>query len=281
MAGEPAGQRQPSGRELGDARREWEQRYRDRPETTAEREAVTLLSTRRVRPDDHARARGMDGAWYAASAFRLYSSTFDDPAVTVITRAQAVEIVTGFASPAARDEWLADRMPGRAGPLASALDGPPSRAAREELVLAWLLRAAAPAAPLPDWLPSRTFTTYSRSEILLALRETGLGAPPAEFAAALDRRLRLAPDWAAADIGPRGARTVPAYLHRIAATPVSEERSADALRQLAIEDATLAPPARPRTVITGLRPAPGRAQSPQPPRLPGPDGPYPGPVPHL
>jgi hypothetical protein len=182
----------------------------------------------------------------------------------VTTRAAAVEIVTGFASQAARDAWLADRAHGNSGPLASVTGGPPSRAAREELALAWLLHCGKPDGPLPDWLRAQLFTTYSRSEIFLAWNDASPGATLADVAAALDRRLLRAPDWGAADIGMPGERTVPAYLRRIAATPVTEDQASTAFHDLVLEDTALAPPERPRPRGLGPRPGPDAAPAPAP-----------------
>jgi hypothetical protein len=266
-----------AGAELEAVRAEWEERYVARPQTWALRDALDLLASGRARRTDPDGVAGLDGAWYQKADFRLYSSAFRDPAVVVTTISGAVEVVTAFASEKARDGWLADRACGGTGPLVSALDGPPSRAAREEIALAGLLRNGRPAAEPPGRLRPETFTTYSRSEIYLAWRDAAPGSTVAEVAARLERRLLRAPDWGAVDVGERGQRTAPGYLQRIAATPVTEEQAGAALDALLSEDATLVASARPPAASTAIRPAPRAVSLISPPR----PGPEPGPAPRM
>jgi hypothetical protein len=240
---------------------EWIARCESRPLTRAQRDALDLAGNGQARRDEPGTltgpdgTRGIDGAWYKAARFRLRPGFHYDPAVIVTTMAGTAEVVTGFRSEGDRASWLADRTHDNPGPLTSALTGVRSRAGQEELVLAWLLSRPRLDAPAPDGLGPRLFTTHSRAEIFRAWEQAWPGASGDEVAAVLDVRLLVAPDWAAADVGAPGQRTAPAYLRRLAATPVTEARAAAALRNLASEDAALAPPAPPRPPELTYRPA--------------------------
>jgi hypothetical protein len=266
-------------RELGSFRSDWERRYEARPRTRAQREADGMLASCRVRRADAAGLGGIDGALYTRAGFRLYSSTVVEPVVVVTTLAGTTEVVTGFRGQRERDAWLADRSPGRDGALVSALDGPSCRAAREELVLARLLRHQRPGVVL-DWPRPETFTTYSRSEIFQAWHDAPPGATAPQVAGQLDRRLLRAPSWGDCDVGAPGARTAPAYLHRLAATPVTEARAAAALHDLAVEDATPAGTVTHTGAVPGPAPRATHLRLVQPPPAPG-THPDPGPAPRF
>lgn len=276
--GEHGGDGPPAGGEPAWARLEWERRRGYRAQGPETREAARLLATGRVRCTDPEGIPGIDGAWYSPARFRVYSSSSYDPAVVVTTMTGFAEVVDDFASEAARDGWLAGRAPSGPGPLASTLDGPPCRTAREEALLAWLLRHGTHPGHAPGQLRPEAFTTWSRQEAYLAWRGSGPGKSMAQVEAVLERRLASAPDWAAPDIGAPGERTVPGYLRRLAATPVTEGQASAALRDLARADAQAVQAARHAAAPAprpGAAPAAGTGSLLTPPPPPGPDGPGP------
>jgi hypothetical protein len=162
-------------------------------------------------------------------------------------------VVTGFADAGARDDWIEDRAPGRTGPLAICDTGPWCRAVLEERVLAWLLSNGGGSGE--GWRP-QTFTTYSRSEIFLAWRAASGNSRyrgSASVEAELRSRLLRAPAWAAPDIGwPYGQDAV-AYLHRLAATPVTLAQAQAAALELVRMDRPVRGP-RPQPPVAAADP---------------------------
>jgi hypothetical protein len=187
---------------------------------------------------------GLDGAWYGAAELTAAAGMSGGPAVGVTTSAGTLEVVTGFADAGARDDWMADRAPGRTGPLAISHTGPRCRAVLEERVLAWLLCNGGGSGE--GWRP-HAFTTYSRSEIFLAWRAAAGNARyrgSASTEAELRSRLLRAPAWAAPDIGwPYGQDAV-AYLHRLAVTPVTLAQAQAAALELVRLDRPVRGPRR-------------------------------------
>lgn len=213
------------------------------------------------------------------------------------------EIVTGFADASERAEWLADRtlsqldladLPreaefmARFTPLASCVSGPPCRTAREEQVLAQLLRSGDPDGQLTASLTHRMFTSHVRAEIYAAWCEginkiAGDGVWPRELATvliALDRRILRAPDWGleAAGVRRRIAEPARSYLHRLVVTPVTQEQAVGAVRELVAESTATARSRFPDSVPRGqqrlllpAQPIPGEPQRPAPAL--GPSGP--------
>jgi hypothetical protein len=276
--------------ELRAAAREWRDRYAQRRTTDAEEAARALMASGRVVPAGSGEGMdGLDGAWYGAAELTPAAGMSGGPAVVVTTHAGTLEVVTGFAEAGARDDWMADRAPGRTDSLAICHTGPWCRAVLEERVLAWLLCNGGGSGE--GWRP-HAFTTYSRSEIFLAWRAAsedppyrGSGSAEAE----LRSRLLRAPAWAAPDIGwPYGQAAV-AYLHRLAATPVTLAQAQAAALELVRMDRPvrgprpqpLAAAADPRRTVdlrarhgAGERPGP-RLQVQRPAPSPG------GPVPRM
>jgi hypothetical protein len=179
---------------------------------------------------------GVDGAWYQPAVHRGRPGEPGLPAVLVSTMTTR-ELVTGFGSQAAQEQWLRTR--GRAagrGPITDPGVDPAPRVVMEERVLAWLIRH-------PDWLRdigrqdrAGLWTAECRHEIDAALYATGVrdgrdGYP--STVRELRRRTLRAPLWAGDLIGWPDGRWVQQYLWRLAATNVTETSARDAFQSLA------------------------------------------------
>lgn len=243
---------------------------------------------------------GIDGVSYAET-----TTAIGELAVLAEGIPGLPEIVTGFADESERAEWLADRTlsqldrtdlpPGaefiaRFTPLASCVSGPPCRTAREEQVLARLLRDGDPDGRLTASLTHRMFTSHARAEIYAAWCEgmnkiAGDGVWPRELATvliALDRRILRAPDWGleAAGLRRRVAEPARSYLHRLVVTPVTQEQAVGAIRELVAESTVTArsriadrAPHGAQRLPLPAQPDPGLLQRPDPGL--GPCGPEP------
>jgi hypothetical protein len=230
--------------ELEQADREWRARYAGLPQTAMGRGALRLLAGGRLWPDS-AEVAGLDGATYSA-ATTLGPAGHPIPVVVATTPAGSLEVI-GFGDSDDRAAWLEDRRlpdgePGLDPASALSLDGPACRTAREDLVLAGMIRNCLPD-KLAIGLHARSFSTYTRSEIWLAassLTRAGAGHDSKSVRHELARRMLRAPGWAAPMTGwPFGQNAV-AYLDRLTATPVSPAQATDAARQIAVEDAEAA-----------------------------------------
>lgn len=265
--------------------------------TAAEQRDFALLASGSVvrRPGD-GDVRGIDGALYAPA--RYLPGTFGAyrPVAIVITPASTVEIVQAFRSSDERDAWLADRTRVTPERLSGSYLSGVSRTAREERVLAWLLRHGADRVPEASGLRPEMFRTYSRSEIFLAWRATAVepaavgtaepGSGP--ITAKLAGRLRFVPAWASSYVGWPAGQLATAYLRRLIAIQGDVELVREAAWQLADEDGEARtvtvrshvsmPAARPQWVHEPKPPAPGGVRQPGWPRSPGL---VPGPVPGI
>jgi hypothetical protein len=226
--------------ELRAARPAWEQRYAGRPETAAERDAGAQIRTGAVVERGEA-GQGVDGAWYT----RAWYTRSSRPAIVVTTSALTEEVVA-FASTDDAGNWLKTRDPAATGPLVTTATGPFTRAAREEELLAFLVRQPGDARSISPLVSPRTWTTHLRAELFEALQwlTSGGGRPGfGVVAEAFTRRLLRAPGWAAGDIGWPGASRAMAYLQRLAATPVTAAQAFTAAQKLAGADAAALSPA--------------------------------------
>ena len=258
----------------------WHARYAARPETQLERQAAAQLRTGEVKESGQA-ARGLDGAWYT----RAWYPRSGKPAVVVTSSALSEEIVN-FANAADARSWLESRSPATVGPLRTTANGPVTRTAREEELLAFLIRdpragrGVITALAKPD-----TWTTHLRAELFAAWRwATAEGGAPGYgvIAAAYTRRLLRAPAAAAEDIGWPGATRAIAYLQRLAATPVTPAQASAAVTALAEADTTARaqrPPAgsapTSHAALSGQRQAKDRQLLQPPPQAPGRGSPVP------
>lgn len=240
--------------ELRGAAPAWEGRYAARPQTRPERIAADQVRNGEVRESGHA-VQGTDGAHYT----RAWYPRSGKPAVVITTSALTEEVVN-FASTRDAAAWLASRSAGIGGPLPTTATGPASRTAREEELLAFLVREPGRAARLAGMAGPATFTTHLRAELHAALRwATAAGGTPgySVIAAAYGRRLLRAPATAAAEIGWPGATRAMNYLARLAATPVTQSQADAAAHLLATADADAARhhPASPVPAQRGPAPA--------------------------
>jgi hypothetical protein len=263
--------------ELHAAAPAWQHRYAARPQTQPERAAADQIRTGDVIESGHA-GQGIDGAHYA----RAYYPRSGKPAVVITTSALTEEIVN-FANTADAAAWLASRSAGITGPLRTTATGPSSRTAREEELLAYLIREPAAASGLAGAAGPATFTTHLRAELFTAWRwVTAAGGAPgySVIAEAFGRRLLRAPVTAATDIGWPDATRAMAYLNRLATTPVTAAQAEGAATVLAAVDnaarqqvtaalasrhtpaLTLTPNVPPVTMTQGQRPL-----LPEPPAL--------------
>jgi hypothetical protein len=286
---------------LAAASREWHGRYLGRPPATAERADADLVHSECVRLGGRHPRPGDDGALYAPGTITGPGGE-PHPVAVVFTHARTAEVVTGFRHEYEQAAWLASRgldtLQPAASPLTGTLDGPWCRTAREELVLAWLLRGSPGRGDAGDetgQLAARAFSTYARSECYLAWRTvTRDGGPGADGTVAgavraeLARRLLRAPGWAAEYVGWPFGEFALAYADRLAATSVSDVRGRTAARELIREDrqaaeiASRASPASSQAVRLAPRPRPGETSDGV--RLPWqrrPDGPAQGFAPHM
>ena len=267
--------------ELHAAAPAWLGRYAARPQTQPERAADEQIRSGSVAESGYA-GQGIDGAHYA----RAYYPRSGKPAVVITTSAMTEEIVN-FANTADAAAWLASRSAGITGPLTVSASGPSSRTAREEELLAFLIRDPGSAARLAAMAGPATFTTHLRAELFTALSwVTRAGGTPGYpvIAEAYGRRLLRAPSDAATDIGWPDATRAMTYLHRLASTPVTESQATAAAGLLAAVD-TAASQARQQTTpavpvtrhAPAVTPAPGQRQllQPPPPLAPGRGSPAP------
>jgi hypothetical protein len=267
--------------ELEAAAAEWHRRYAARPQTQPERIAADQIRNGYVVESGHA-GPGIDGAHYS----RAYYPRSGKPAIVITTSAMTEEIVN-FANTQDAAAWLASRSAGITGPLPTSATGPASRTAREEELLAFLVRDAGRGTPLAGTAGPATFTTHLRAELFAAVRwTTAVGGTPgySVIADAYGRRLLRAPADIAQDIGWPDATRAMAYLNRLAATPVTESQAAAAAGMLAAVDTAASqarqqmtapsPAARHAPAVT---PTPGerRLLQPPPPLLPGRGSPAP------
>jgi hypothetical protein len=272
--------------ELEAATAGWHRRYAARPQTQPERIAAGQIRNGDVVESGHA-GPGIDGAHYS----RAYYPRSGKPAIVITTSALTEEIVN-FANTADAAAWLASRSAGISGPLPTSATGPASRTAREEELLAFLIREPGRGTRLDAMAGPATFTTHLRAELFTALRwATAAGGTPGYtvIAEAYGRRLLRAPADAAEEIGWPNATRATAYLNRLAVTPVTESQAAAAADLLAAADAAAsrasrqmtaaAPSARHAPVVTQ---APGERRLLQPPPalIPGRGSPVPRPLGH-
>jgi hypothetical protein len=224
----------PTGAELGGAARAWQARYAARQPTADERSAASRISRGEVIVKGE-QCLGIDGAGYA----RAYYPHSGKPAIVVTFSGGTREIVN-FANRGDALAWMVGRAPEASGPLRTTATGPGTRTAREEEVLAFLLRDPLRAAPVARLVAPESMTTHLRAEALdawhkLAPRD---GGPQFEAVASwYGRSLLRAPRWAADEIGWPGASRAMAYLDRLAATPVTESQARAAAGLLASADA--------------------------------------------
>ncbi len=211
----------------------WHSRYATRPQTQPERIAAGQIRNGDVVESGHA-GPGIDGAHYS----RAYYPRSGMPAIVITTSAMTEEIVN-FANTQDAAGWLAARSAGITGPLPTSATGPSSRTAREEELLAFLVREPGRGTGLAGMAGPATFTTHLRAELFAALRwATAVGGVPgySVIAEAYGRRLLRAPADAAGDIGWPNATRAMAYLDRLVVTPVTESQATVAARLLAAAD---------------------------------------------
>ena len=266
--------------ELRAAAPAWRDRYAARPQTQPERVAADQIRNGDVVESGHA-GPGIDGAHYS----RAYYPRSGKPAIVITTSALTEEIVN-FANTADAAAWLAARSAGITGPLPTSATGPASRTAREEELLAFLIRDPGQGAPLAATTGPATFTTHLRAELFSALRwAAAAGGTPgySVIAEAYGRRLLRAPADAAQDIGWPNATRAMAYLNRLVVTPVTESQAATAAALLAAADTAAIQTGRQTAAAPKARIAPAAApalgerrplQQPPPP-LPGRGSPAP------
>jgi hypothetical protein len=250
--------------ELQAAAPAWHARYTARPQTQHERAAAEQIRSGHVVESGHA-GQGIDGAHYA----RAYYPRSGKPAVVITTSAMTEEIVN-FANTADAAAWLASRSAGVVGPLRTSATGPASRTAREEELLAFLVREPGSGTRLAGMTGSSTFTTHLRAELFTALRwTTAAGGIPgySVIAEAYGRRLLRAPADAATDIGWPDAARAMAYLHRLAATPVTGAQAESAATLLATVDAAASQARQPVPAAPAPRHAPAVTPVPEQRRL--------------
>jgi hypothetical protein len=267
--------------ELRAAAPAWDRRYAARPQTNPEQVAAAKIRNGEVVESKPA-GQGIDGAHYAMA----YYPRSGKPAIVITTSAMTEEIVN-FANPQDAAAWLASRSAKIGGPLPTSATGPASRTAREEELLAFLVRDPGRGTPLAETAGTVTFTTHLRAELFAAVRwAAAAGGTPgySVIAEAYGRRLLRAPADAASDIGWPDATRAMAYLNRLVATPVTESQAAAAAGLLAAVDAAAgqarqqvtvpAPAARHAPAVT---PTPGRRRLLQqpPPLVPGRGSPVP------
>jgi hypothetical protein len=233
--------------ELQATARAWHARYATRPPTEAERQAEAKLRTGEVTESGQA-GQGIDGAHYT----RAYYPRSGKPAIVITTSALTEEVVN-FANREDALAWLVSRSPEAAGPLRTPPGGPATRTAREEELLAYLIREPGAVRELAALTGAATWTTHLRAEVFAAVRWlTADGGDPGfgVIAAAYQRRLLRAPGTAASDIGWPGATRAMSYLHRLAATPATEVQAAAAARELAAADTAAAKNTQAATLAT-------------------------------
>jgi len=259
----------------------WQARYAARPETQPERQAAAQLRAGDVKESGQA-ARGLDGAWYT----RAWYPRSGKPAVVVTSSALSEEIVN-FANTGDAQSWLASRSPGTPGPLRTTETGPVTRTAREEELLAFILRDPRAGAGVAALTGPATWTTHLRAELFSAWKWASAegGAPGyGVIAAAYTRRLLRAPATAAEDIGWPGATRAIAYLQRLTATPVTPAQAHTAAAALAEADAAASGPRPPAvTAVTAVTATPApraplqqeRRPLPPPALVPGSGSPAP------
>jgi hypothetical protein len=252
----------PTGAELGGAAAAWRSRYAARQPTADERYAASLITRGQVLVRDEL-CRGIDGAGYS----RGHHPRSGKPAIIVTTSAGTREIVT-FANRDDAMAWMVGRAPEATGPL-RVTAGPATRTAREEEVLAFLLSDPRQAAGAGITVSPASMTTHLRAEALSAWRKLASGGGTPDLAAVATwygRSLLRAPGWAADSIGWPGATRAMAYLHRLAATPVTAAQARAAATALTEADATSVPLAAASTVPVP-RVRPGMTQPPPAPGL--------------
>jgi hypothetical protein len=164
----------------------WHARYAARPETQPERQAAAQLRTGEVKESGQA-SRGLDGAWYT----RAWYPRSGKPAVVVTSSALSEEIVN-FANTGDARSWLESRSPAMTGPLRTTATGPTTRTAREEELLAFILRDPQAGMSVAALAGPATWTTHLRTELFAAWQwATAEGGAPGYgvIAAAYTRRL--------------------------------------------------------------------------------------------
>ena len=267
--------------ELRAAAPAWDRRYAARPQTSPEQAAAAKIRNGEV-VESKTAGQGIDGAHYAMA----YYPRSGKPAIVITTSAMTEEILN-FANTPDAAAWLASRSAKITGPLPTSATGPASRTAREEELLAFLVRDPAQGTPLARTAGPATFTTHLRAELFAALRwTTAAGGTPgySVIAAAYGRRLLRAPADVAGDIGWPDATRAMTYLDRLVATPVTQSQAAAAAGLLATVDAA-ASQARQQATAPGpakrhapaVTPAPGQRRLLQqpPPLVPGRGSPAP------
>ncbi|HEY1915857.1 MAG TPA: hypothetical protein VGH27_09805 [Streptosporangiaceae bacterium] len=261
---------------LADTARRWQDRYAERPATTAEREDHRAAATAVWTVQDEPYA-GIDGVLYTPGLLRSWGQ--DAPVVLAQSRA-TTELITGFASLDAARGWVRDdRCAAEPRPLAAPSQARQSRVSGEEHVLAGLLRHPAQLGEVAEWLPATTFTVDVRYEIFAAIITSrhasndslmrAFGVPGIDqITCETLTRLAASPDWDNPLLGGPATPLATAYLHRLATTPVSAGAAAQAAYRLATADghALLDTRRRPATALrpAAATPAPGRVSSAQP-----------------
>jgi hypothetical protein len=241
----------------------WEHRYDGRLTTVADRDVDTQIHLGALMETGRP-GQGVDGAWYR----RAYYSRSGKPAVVITTSAMTEE-VANFANTEDAGRWLTSRSPESAGPLATTVNGPTTRTAREEEVLAWVVRKPGDTEAFAQLVGAVTWTTHLRAELFATMSwlTSGGGSPGyGVIEETFFRRLLRAPGSAAAEIGWPGAARAMAYLQRLAATTVTPGQARLSAEALARAETVVGAPAPGR--IT--RPSTVSAQAPllQPPLYP-------------
>jgi hypothetical protein len=285
--------------ELEEASRAWRNRYAGRAMSAAEQEALALLASGRVLPDETDTIVGIDGA-LCTPATLMRPDGAAGRTVIVTGNAGRSEIVTGFEDEPGLTAWLADRGRGRetaaegleaARPVAGCVTGPVGVTRHEERLLAWLLQDESVTRTGVPALPPGVFTTHSRDEIYqawhTAAEAAGTAPEAGQVRQELARRMLRAPSWAASLVGWPFGQVCLAYFDRLTTTPVTRTQGEEAARELA---RAVARPASQRIrqgsgLVRDLAPggdlgrAAGLVTGPPVPRPS--DGPLPGRVPRM
>jgi len=177
--------------------------------------------------------RGIDGARYIIGRFSATSPGYETTGVLAATRA-GCELLAGWDSPAAADDWVRGRLAPATGPLMPP-GGHMPRLAREEQVLAFVLRYPWELDAVAAALPGYVFTADLRDEIFAAARmlhASGGTVDAATVAAETERRCAWAPSWAREILGGPRAPLAAGYVRRLAVTPVTSAAAQQAISEL-------------------------------------------------
>jgi hypothetical protein len=214
------------------------QRQATRPLTIGEDDAARRISRGEVRMRRD--WPGIDGSRYALAGTGRSGERI---AVVVTSAASATEVVP-FGDEASARAWLASRIRRTTRPVPTSAVGPACRVAREEEVLAWLIRHR-PDAEMKELAAQVRWTSYLRDELAVAVRvrrDWWAGEPLSpDWPVSVKRqvfagRMTHLPAAAADSIGWPDARRALAYFDRLASTPVSESQAMRAAEALAASD---------------------------------------------